>query len=583
MIEKIGNIGIRQENLEKPLEKKLDEKNISDLEIDLRIIDSTNKALTARSPETIKMFTGLDYAELFGLSKTKKAFLEIIKSQPIDISHDEINNIFFELDKTKRNLLKEDNIKPDEYEILTDFIKKNLPDIEIPDKSILNKYTDDQLLNIGDPYQKIGQEIDEERIWTIDYEYDTEIRANTTRTMEQVYNKVMEPLTNGYKGNFFDTYSSGISGIKNYLENIDEEESIDESVITKKDVDWLFGHTNENGEYQTGIHEKVQKGVNKLELLLREPNIANFEQGIQIWDEIGKDMEARKKRILEESINKEHQEDNHSMYNDIDMVNKNLFYLQKNASEGLKVIYHYKNRVFWPAFKPYVNILKNFHEEIFRDNYSTKNTNKNLYSDDAKEHDMLSEFDYSYNVDVYKSEWRSFLIDHDKDPEEYMPSDFELTKDLLKFYTIKGSNMTMCCSKDIFKEIRKKEIDLLSKEFKAEIKPKNAKILKGMFPFTKNLLPDNHFDVIMASWSISVHMFPEMDQQKLVDEVWPEVDRILKKDGKATFFPMDHYFDGYEDVAKSINLYNKQYNRNLQFKLFDNPDDEYLILEITKE
>ncbi len=62
-----------------------------------------------------------------------------------------------------------------------------------------------------------------------------------------------------------------------------------------------------------------------------------------------------------------------------------------------------------------------------------------------------------------------------------------------------------------------------------------ADLVKAAFPATP--FEDESFDRLVASWSLSTHMFPNM-KSKEFQVYWEEMDRLLKKDGVAYFWPI---------------------------------------------
>ncbi len=66
-------------------------------------------------------------------------------------------------------------------------------------------------------------------------------------------------------------------------------------------------------------------------------------------------------------------------------------------------------------------------------------------------------------------------------------------------------------------------------------KTKHAKMIKATFP--NDVFEDNSFDRIIASWSLSTHMFPVMETGEFAI-YWEEIDRLLKKDGACYMWPI---------------------------------------------
>ncbi len=79
---------------------------------------------------------------------------------------------------------------------------------------------------------------------------------------------------------------------------------------------------------------------------------------------------------------------------------------------------------------------------------------------------------------------------------------------------------------------------------------KHADYIQGTFPVVP--FTDHSFDRIVASWSISTHMFPVMDRAEF-DAYWEEIDRLLKKDGVAYMWPI--YRDNEFTLTRSLQAY----------------------------
>lgn len=67
----------------------------------------------------------------------------------------------------------------------------------------------------------------------------------------------------------------------------------------------------------------------------------------------------------------------------------------------------------------------------------------------------------------------------------------------------------------------------------------NVNVVEAVFP----QLPfkDDSFDRLVASWSISAHLFAELDVEGF-DTIWDETHRVLKTNGKAYIFPLNYYY-----------------------------------------
>lgn len=547
--------------------EKISEENTRGLSEDelfrlhLRLIDSDEKALTARNPEDIMKMTNFDYETLFGLSKEKKAIREIFIVNGItDVS--KIDEMFLEIDRKTRSLLGRDATDVSS-KVFEETIKYYLSDAKIPDQSFINKFTDDQLLNIGDPYQKLGREIDEDRNYTIDYEYDTEISANSLKPVKEIEEKVMDAIAYGHKGQFFNTYNFGKNAVDEYLKNKDDPNIKKIYSINDWDIKWLYGYKDsQTGKHIMGLDDYIQKGLDLIEEIMREPNFKNFEKGIEIWEKIGVQLESRRKHISEniEARKSLSLGNGYQIVHPMDTISRSAFYAQKSAYEGLKAIYYYKRKVFWQVIKPHLKDLVEAHKELINE----------------------VEIDNKSVNDTYVYEWKKYLSQHGYEPDNYSFPEFGLYKNVLKFYLERGSDVIDALDPAIYAEIKNKEIKLMEKEFKARVMPKRAHILKGMFPFTDKIFEDNKFDRILASWSISTHMFHNMDYKDLVN-TWKEMDRILKRGGKVIMFPVKFGFDMEKEIRETLLLYNQENNNIFDFEIKDDPWEEYKILVINKK
>lgn len=100
-----------------------------------------------------------------------------------------------------------------------------------------------------------------------------------------------------------------------------------------------------------------------------------------------------------------------------------------------------------------------------------------------------------------------------------------------------------------------KQMDLIRRlitEHRFLKKYQYADLVKGAFPATP--FEDNSFDRLVASWSLSTHMFPNMNETEF-RVYWEEMDRLLKKDGVAYFWPI--YRGREEEMVQSLKDYVK--------------------------
>lgn len=89
----------------------------------------------------------------------------------------------------------------------------------------------------------------------------------------------------------------------------------------------------------------------------------------------------------------------------------------------------------------------------------------------------------------------------------------------------------------------------LIEEFRGKKKYRHAEPVKGAFPDTP--FEDKSFDRVVASWSVSAHMFGAMEVPQF-RVVWQELDRIIKKDGAAYLWPLDYGSKDGENIALTL-------------------------------
>lgn len=110
----------------------------------------------------------------------------------------------------------------------------------------------------------------------------------------------------------------------------------------------------------------------------------------------------------------------------------------------------------------------------------------------------------------------------------------------------------------------------LIEEHRGRSKYTSSELVKGAFPNTD--FEDGSFDRITASWSISAHMFAVMDARHF-DTTFKEIDRLLRKDGAAYFWPMNYWYDHPDELLESAEKY-AQSGGAVGFFLKDNDSSE---------
>lgn len=126
-------------------------------------------------------------------------------------------------------------------------------------------------------------------------------------------------------------------------------------------------------------------------------------------------------------------------------------------------------------------------------------------------------------------------------------------------------NLTEEEARNIIERKKKRYIE----EIKLKKSPQNTQVVEAIFPelpFKKNT-----FDRFIASWSISAHLFSELDKEGF-DYCWKEILRVLTQKGEAYIFPLSYYFDDKRLMCDS--LAEAENDGLLVWKLYDNNGKE---------
>lgn len=94
---------------------------------------------------------------------------------------------------------------------------------------------------------------------------------------------------------------------------------------------------------------------------------------------------------------------------------------------------------------------------------------------------------------------------------------------------------------------------------------KESIVVEAIFP----LLPfrDEAFDIVVASWSISAHVFGELDEDGF-EVFWDELHRVLADQGEAFIFPLNYHYRVDETIIDSLERMKEKH-----------PDMDYEILD----
>lgn len=164
---------------------------------------------------------------------------------------------------------------------------------------------------------------------------------------------------------------------------------------------------------------------------------------------------------------------------------------------------------------------------------------------------------------------------------------------LQEFVKADGLNSIKELSPDLGKTIDDQATKMMEQINPTPDNVDGAPTLKMMFPFTQELRAGS-YDRVLASWSFSTRMLPIMTDEQIVNEVWPELDRLLSHDGIAVIFPIGFRSDviaGKRGVCTESRLhatleeYKKKSHSLFEWEFSDSHDpqtERFSILVISK-
>lgn len=180
--------------------------------------------------------------------------------------------------------------------------------------------------------------------------------------------------------------------------------------------------------------------------------------------------------------------------------------------------------------------------------------------DRRREYDEISEFRLSAWYDCVFGE-RGFKDIPDWN-EVVLP---KLETEIIKEEKRLKRNLAENEARNIIERKKKSYIE----EIRLKKSPRNTQVVEAIFPelpFKKNT-----FDRFIASWSISAHLFSELDK-KGFDYCWKEILRVLTQKGEAYIFPLSYYFDDKRLMRDS--LAEAENDGLLVWKLYDSDGKE---------
>lgn len=103
-------------------------------------------------------------------------------------------------------------------------------------------------------------------------------------------------------------------------------------------------------------------------------------------------------------------------------------------------------------------------------------------------------------------------------------------------------------------------------EIRLQKRTEKSNVVEAVFP----QLPfkDEAFDRFVASWSISAHVFAELDEEGF-EVFWDEIHRVLADQGEAYIFPLNYYYYVDEILINSLEQM-KEKHPDMDYSILDN-------------
>jgi hypothetical protein len=515
---------------------------------DLQAVDQSEKILTGRTPERTMSDSGCSFYELYGLNRAMKLFVElnnidltkklwVLSGTEPDYGHYNpqvkghsnvvsLDGLFLEatrLRKALRDNADEAQSTTDiEVQLIMQLIAKYSPTIEVEPnriKGLLSQHSDDNVLNIGDPWRVTNKHIDEPRVKTIDYESGERATAGDTRVPNGINRDIRSRLT--------DFNYTGTAGAMKDLEYAWSDIKPGENW----DRDWLFG-TKE----RAGFRVFMKRASHWSDKMVEQPTVENIAGARRCWERVEQEIDKRRNHYFQtenRDINIPNYDDSDGLH-PMDVLTKNMKMLSRQCKQQLTYLEYYRTDIF-PKF-----ILE--HIETFADLHVMSYSGERSVNKD--------------DFELYRYMWDDHLESYGIDPATFDPhaDATEFINLLILFYSKKGSRTLSYLDPDLSSVLEEKITDGIMEKFPVEVAEKEATLDQMMFPQTQEL-PGGAYDRIVASWSFSAHMMPKMTANDLINGVWPEIDRLLTRNGRATIFPIGHYGEEPKWIEQTIHDY----------------------------
>jgi hypothetical protein len=421
--------------------------------------------------------------------------------------------------------------KRTEYPPLPEETKKQL-------KEILEREKDDSILNIGDPFEYINRKIDKDSVTTIEYAPGADDDKQYTRTIHHVESE-LDDLYNSWRRPGYSTYSSECE-------------------------EWMGPEdTSDNPDYDNKWYYDIDNEVHNAIAATRQAKTSEqIGTAIENWRKVQQLLTERKIHYMQEGKDVTKPDQNYDTsfgLSPLDGLSKMASRMSQSAMSGLGVVKVENEEIFPSLMYKYLEHVAEAHLNP---------------SKDADESLLKS----------YKGYWNEFLEKKGKDPQTYDPmsTDSEFVPLLCEFIQSHGSGMIDCIDPYLYMQIRVEEMKTLDVAMPHKKRSGQSELVVGTYPYTKDKLQGNKYDRILASWSITAYAMPNMTGEE-IGQIWEETDRLLKRGGIATFYPIGHYGNSTEQIGKIIEEYIRKSDSRITYSFHKSgdprfPEDDVLVI-----
>jgi hypothetical protein len=536
------------------------------------LYDDSTKIRTGNSPEQYCQKTGIHYADLFGLTREQKSFVQFLTSHQIplpDNSYGAIDEAFFTISRYRNKLLyaqpdlpvdeldqktlefavrrfrtvwdSNGTPLPEEYffvdikeEIPRDLIDTSLlPELTEDEtrelQNILARNQDDILVNIGDPFEVIARSRNRKSTITVEYAPGDQetlqwVQGNTT----ELQDKLRQAYTDDVHGKA--TYAT-------YSLEFEEQCGLMTDEEKAKDQDWMW---------YDSLDLAMGRATKKVREAGNDP--IKMREALKEWDEAQKILHSRTNRQL---YNKS------DGLSPIDGVEKEARKVIQTAIEDLTVNAVYQEDIFPQLFNEYIEDIIQATEKPISDPES---------------------------VTEWNDAWTAYLSARELDSAEVKPTEnFDLFYDeMQRFLRLHGLDFLRKLNPDLGLQVKYDTTKGLTMKLPYQKKALKAEMIQAVFPHTRQLIQADSVDRVIAHWSITAHAMPHMNREETL-AVWAEIDRIMRTGGKATLAPIGHYGAASPELRTSLESYVTQTGSKLKFTFSPSydprfPNDEVLVL-----